>query len=78
MRSGLSVESQCGQSGSSLDIVPRRVERFLAFLLAFPRGEQLPRWDPHWEWFDAQAGKGKQGGYIFPEWIVKVLDHVVY
>lgn len=35
------------------------------------------RWDPHWEYLDAETGKVEHGGYIFPEAIIKVMDHVV-
>ena len=56
---------------------------YVAFILPLPRTSPRKyfsiragfRWDNNWHYKD---GRVDVGGYIFPEFIIKVMDHVVY
>lgn len=48
-------------------ILPLKGQRYFSIRIG-------ARWDPHWPFDDST---GRTGGYIFPEAIIKVMDHVV-
>lgn len=61
-----------------------RLPPYVAVIVPLPSKDGKPRWlsfragwrwDPHWAYKD---GSGRSGGYIFPEAILKIMDHVVF